>query len=96
MNIQPVNAAYGNTYGAKKPQNRSVPAHNDIKKEKVEISHQASEIQTVKTVLNQISDIRLEVVKKIKARIKNNDYPIENNLSAILKEMIQGHILKPY
>lgn len=96
MNIQAVNAAYGSTYDAKKTTHKSVPAHTETKTEKVEISPESSEMQTVKSALDEISDIRLEVVKKIQARIKNNDYPIENNLNAVLKEMIQSHILKPF
>ncbi len=96
MNIQAINAVYGNTYGAKKSENKSVPADKVIKTEKVEISNQSSHLQTIKAVLDEMDDVRLDMVKKIKARIKNNDYPIENNLNEVLKEMIQSNILKPF
>jgi len=96
MNIQAVNAAYGNTYGAKKSEYKSVPAHKAIQTEKVEISSQSSQLQTVRAALDEMNDVRLDMVKKIKARIKNNDYPIENNLNKVLKEMIQSNILKPF
>ena len=96
MDIQPVNAAYGNTFGAKKSEYQSVPAHKAVKTEKVEISNQSTQLQTVRAAMDEMNDIRLEMVKKIKARIKNNDYPIENNLNQVLKEMIQSNILRPF
>ena len=100
MNIQAVNAAYGNSYDAKRPGKKSVPAlSNDNKSEKVDISNKpskkSSEIQMVKAVVDEISEIRLEVVKEIKARIKTNDYPIENNLDEMIKKMIQSNIMNP-
>ena len=101
MDIQAVNAACGKSYNAKKSGNKSVPAlSGDNKSEKVEISSKASkkdsEVQMVKAVVDEISEIRLDVVKKIKARIKINDYPIENHLDEMLKKMMQSHILSPF
>lgn len=96
MNIQAINSAYGSTYEAKKTDYKSVPAQKNVKTEKVEISNQSSELQKVKAVLDEIPEIRIEIVKKIKMRIKSNDYPIENNLNQVLKKMIQSSILKPY
>ncbi len=96
MNIQPVNSAYGSNYESKKTEYKSVPAQQSVKTEKVEISDQSSELQKVKAVLDEVPEIRLEVVKKIKMRIKSNDYPIENNLNQVLKEMIQNSIIAPY
>ncbi len=96
MDIQAVNAAYGSNYESKKTGHKSVPAQQSVKTEKVEISNQSSELQKVKAVLDEIPEIRLEVVKRIKMRIKSNDYPIENNLNQILKEMIQNSIAAPY
>ncbi len=96
MNIQAVNAAYGSTYEAKKTEHKSVPAQKNAKTEKVEISNQSSELQKVKMVLDKVPEVRLEVVKRIKMRIKNNDYPIENNLNQVLKNMIQNSIAKPF
>ena len=101
MDIQAVNAAYGKSYDSKKPGKKSVHAlSNNVKSEKVDISNKSSkkssEIEMVKAVVDEISEIRLEVVKKIKARIKTNDYPIENNLDEMVKKMIQNNILNPF
>lgn len=97
MNIQAINAAYGNTYDAKRPENKSVPAlHKDIKGETVEISDQSSELQKLKTIVDESPEIRIDIVRKIKARIKSNDYPLENNLNEVVKRMIQNSVLKPY
>ena len=101
MDIQAINAAYGRAYDAKKSGNKSVPAlSGDKKSEKVEISDKtpkkASELQMVKAVVDEIPEIRLDVVKEIKARIKINDYPIENRLDEMLKKMMQSNILSPF
>ena len=101
MDIQAVNAAYGKSYDAKRPGKKSVhPLSNDIKSEKVDISNKSSkkslEIEMVKAVVDEISEIRLDVVKEIKARIKANDYPIENHLDEMVKKMIQNNILSPF
>ena len=100
MDIQAVHAAYGKSYEAKKSGKKSVPSlSNNIKSERVEISNNAgksaSEIQMVKAVVDEISEIRLDVVKEIKARIKANDYPLENHLDEMVKKMIQSNILNP-
>ena len=100
MDIQAVNAAYGKSYDAKRPGKKSVPSlSNDIKSEKVDISNKSSkkssEVQMVKAVVDEISEIRLEVVREIKARIKINDYPIENHLDEMIKKMIQNNIMNP-
>ena len=100
MDIQAVNAAYGKSYDAKRPDKKSVPAlSNDIKSEKVDISNKSSKkssgVEMVKAVVDEISEIRLDVVKEIKVRIKTNDYPIENNLDELIKKMIQSNIMNP-
>ncbi|GEM_PF-1959923 len=97
MNIQGINAAYGKTFEPKRPEQKSVPAHNsDLKTEKVEISEQSTEIRKLMTLVEEIPEIRLDIVKEIKARIKNNDYPLENNLDEALKKMIQQDLISPY
>lgn len=101
MDIQAINAAYGKAYDAKKSGNKSVPTlSGDKKSEKVEISDnaskKASEVQMVKAVVDEISEIRLDVVKEIRARIKINDYPIENHLDEMLKKMMRNNILSPF
>lgn len=100
MDVQAVNAAYGKSYDAKRPDRKSVHTlSNEIKTEKVDISNkplkESSEIQMVKAVVDEISEIRLDVVKEIKARIKTNDYPMENFLDELIKKMIQNNIMSP-
>ncbi len=101
MNIQSVGAAYGSKIysNAKKVKNESVPAkENKPVGEKVEISEQSStreaEFQMVKAAVDNAPDVRIEVVEDIKARIKSNDYPIENKLDDITKRLIQSHVLE--
>jgi flagellar biosynthesis anti-sigma factor FlgM len=96
MNIQSIGAAYGQSYEAKRPEQKSVPTQKGIKTEKVEISSQSSELQKVAAIINELPDVRLKVVEEIRARIKNNDYPIENNLNEVVKKLIQNNALQPY
>lgn len=96
MDINAVTASYGKTYNPNKSGNKSVPAKNasNISDVKVEISDQSSQLQKLKAIVDQEPEVRLAVVKVIKARIKNNDYPIANNLDELVKKMIQNTILK--
>ena len=97
MNIQRINAAYGKAFEPKRPEQKSVPAHNsDLKTEKVEISDKSSEIQKLMSIVEEIADVRLDIVKEIKARIQTNDYPLESNLDEAIKKMIQEDLINPY
>ena len=95
LNIQAINASYGSKYNkVSKSGNKSVPASNtDARAEKVDISNSSSQLQKLKAVVDSTPEIRLEVVQKIKARIKMNDYPIENNLDDLMKKMLENNIL---
>ncbi len=97
MNIQTVTAAYGSKlYDVKRSDSTSVPTNGtDVKKEKVEISKFSSQLHKLKSIVDNTPEVRLEVVKEIIARIKVNDYPIENNLDEALKKMIKSRVLKP-
>jgi len=96
MNVQSVGAAYGSKIytNANKAKSVSVPAQeSDPVKEKVEISGVSSELEMVKTALENVPEIRLELVENIKARIKSNDYPIKNKLDEITDRLIQSNLL---
>lgn len=97
MDIHSISSSYGKSFDIKKSSSKSVQSQkkNGFKSEKVEISNQSSQLQNLKTVVANTDDIRLSVVKIIKARIKSNDYPIENNLDEMVKKMIQNNILRP-
>lgn len=100
MNIQSINAAYGSMmYEVTKRSDSksSVPAQQTNNKgERVEISNESSQLQQVKEAVDVTPEVRIEIVEKIKARIKANDYPIENNLNEVVKKMLQSKILHPY
>ncbi len=95
LNIQAIKSAYGSKYlSATKSEKKSVPTkEQDTASEKIDISSQSSQLQKLKSIVDGTPDIRLEVVKKIKARIKINDYPIENNLDDLTKKMLKNDIL---
>jgi anti-sigma28 factor (negative regulator of flagellin synthesis) len=96
MDINSISSTYGKSFDTHKTSSKSVQSKkkNELKGEKVEISDQSSQMQNLKDIVAKTDDIRLTVVKVIKARIKNNDYPIENNLDEMVKKMIQNNILK--
>jgi anti-sigma28 factor (negative regulator of flagellin synthesis) len=99
MNIQSINAVYGlNSYEAsKRSEQKTVPAQsNTIKGERVEISAESSQLHELRDVVDNLPEVRIALVERIKTRIKNNDYPLENNLDDVVKKMIEGNILKPY
>jgi len=97
MDIHSISSSYGKSFDTKKLSSKSVQSQkkNGLKSEKVEISNQSSQLQNLKTIVAHTDDIRLSVVKIIKARIKSNDYPIENNLDEMVKKMIQNNVLRP-
>ncbi|MGD9202701.1 MAG: flagellar biosynthesis anti-sigma factor FlgM [Chitinispirillia bacterium] len=97
MDINSISSTYGKSFDPKKSSSKSVRSQkkNDLKGEKVEISSRSSQLQNLKAIVAKTDDVRLAVVKVIKARIKSNDYPIENNLDETVKKMIQNNILKP-
>ncbi len=96
MDIRAVGAAYGNDFNAKRSDKKSVPAPKGTKTEKVEISAKSSELQKIKSIIDNAPDVRLEAVKILQARIKTNDYPLENNLNEVVKKMMQNSIINPY
>ena len=97
MDLYSISTSFSKVLNPKKSELKSVPIQQkkDLKNEKVEISEHSAQMQRLKSLVEDSADIRLSVVKVIKARIKSNDYPIENNLDEIVKKMIQNNILKP-
>jgi hypothetical protein len=64
-------------------------------REVVQFSPKAGELRSVKDAVDSLPDVRLNKVEEIRQRIKLNDYPIENNLNAVLKDLISKNILVP-
>ena len=64
------------------------------RKESVEISDEAKEaskqVDKLKDIINKQPDIRIPLVEELEAKIKSNDYPIEQNLNEIVRRLIRG------
>ena len=97
INIQAATAAYGAKIytNSNKTKKESVQTTERSQvTEKVEISDESSTLAKVKAEVDKTPEIRLDLVKEIQARIKSNDYPIENNLDEITDRLIQSKILE--
>ncbi|MBD3390705.1 MAG: hypothetical protein GF418_01645 [Chitinivibrionales bacterium] len=94
--INPI-AAFGVPQGVKPGNGKVADAGKSTaaqgKGELVEISQTSSELKSVKDAVDALPDVRLDKVEEIRAKIKINDYPIENNLDAALKEIWQANLV---
>ena len=96
VNIQPVSPNYGPNSanrirtGQKKTAGTQSSAPESAS---VQISGEASDVNTVRMAMARTPEIRMEVVDKVKIRIKSNDYPIENNMDEAIKRLIQSNIV---
>lgn len=48
-------------------------------KEQLQISSKGKDLQTVKTALENVPDIREELTESVKSRIQNGTYNVDNN-----------------
>lgn len=62
------------------------------REERVEISTEAKNEDRVFQAVEESPDVRIELVAELQAKIKSNDYPIENNLDEAIRKMIQNDI----
>jgi anti-sigma28 factor (negative regulator of flagellin synthesis) len=81
---------------ASKRNSKAESAKGSATAEKVEISGKADEVSMVKSHLDQLPDVRLEVVEDIRSRIEMNDYPLENNLDQAVKMMLEKSVLTSF
>lgn len=98
MNIDITNAirlnslkAYGSSVSPKGKEPKETTKQG-IQGEKVEISDSSFGMRKVLDKVNSLPDVRIEKVEQIKQRIKNNDYPLENNLYRAVEKMVEEKI----
>jgi anti-sigma28 factor (negative regulator of flagellin synthesis) len=63
--------------------------------EKVELSAASNDAQTVLDAIRALPEVRIDMVEKIKERIKNNDYPLESRLHDTVEKMVNAKVLLP-
>jgi flagellar biosynthesis anti-sigma factor FlgM len=95
ININPISSVAGFEAYSKVGTGKKADAGKSsaAKGELVEISDASSELKTVKNAIDALPAVRLDRVEEIKAQIKINNYPIENNLDEALKELWQASIV---
>jgi len=95
MNVNGLSSAYGprslqpeqKKSGVHAAKSESAPKGG----EKVELkgSTEASTIENLKNVINQLPETRLDMVEEIKEKIRTNDYPIETHFEWALQDIIK-------
>lgn len=101
MDIKSVNpsfsaaAAYeAHTPPAPKPKNSTNSPV--LPKENLELSDNSVNLKKIHDAIIAMPEIRIPIVEKIKERIKNNDYPIENHFNKALQRLKDQNILSIY
>jgi anti-sigma28 factor (negative regulator of flagellin synthesis) len=56
----------------------------------VNFSDLSKSMQAVKDQIQKLPEIRIQMVEEIKAKIANNDYPVENRMMHALDKLIDG------
>ncbi len=69
------------------------PAQTGKSSESVEISSSSQSVQKVSDTIKALPEVRIELVDKIRERIKNNDYPIAVRFDNALEKMHGAGIL---
>ncbi len=62
------------------------------REEKVEFSSEskeANEKNELEKIIDSTPDVRIQIVEDLKAKIKSNDYPIENKIDEVVRRMIR-------
>lgn len=80
MNIRSVNAAYGAEnfrITKKSEQLRAQTASAAGPVEKVDLSDASRNLKEIGDVVRDLPEVRIDIVEKIKEKIKNNQYPID-------------------
>lgn len=61
--------------------------------EVVAFSDTSLNMQKVKDAVYKAPEIRIEIVEKIREKIKSNDYPIDSKMDSILERLVKNKIL---
>lgn len=96
MQIKSVSAAYG-----AKPLEQTVKSGKKtapekmaaVPSEQVEFSDTSVNLQKLTEVVEAIPDVRIELVEKIKEKIKHNGYPLESNLYKAVEKLVENRII---
>lgn len=96
MNISPIISAYGSQIseaanGKSKPA-KPLVGPTPAASANVSISNTAREAQMVRDAIAQMPAVRIRMVEEIKARIQNNDYPIEQRNDDTAEKLIVSGI----
>ena len=59
----------------------------------VSISDTSRELKMVREAMDKEPEIRIPLVEELQAKIKNNDYPIQNRMAHTLEKMFEARIL---
>ncbi len=96
MDIGTITTTAAHLYGANKAQpKRAAEKKSGIspREEVVQFSiegKQANDKTELEKMVDATPEIRIELVEELKAKIKSNDYPIENKLDETVRRLIQN------
>jgi hypothetical protein len=100
MNINSIHPVTGaaayDSYQAQAPKRKPVVSGTGLPKENIELSDNSVNLKKIHDAIVAMPEIRIPAVEKIKERIKNNDYPIENHFNKALERMRDQNILSIY
>jgi hypothetical protein len=69
------------------------PKTSTVNHEQVELSDASITLNKLKKVVNELPEIRLQMVEDIKQRIKYNGYPIETSMYKAVEKLIADKIV---
>jgi anti-sigma28 factor (negative regulator of flagellin synthesis) len=97
MDIRSIASAYGSAAydpGAKNGKKPDAAARPVTKAtEVVAFSDTSLNMQKVKEAVYKSPEIRIELVERIKEKIKNNDYPVDSKADSILERLMKDKIV---
>jgi hypothetical protein len=100
MSITSINPSLGaaayEAYQPKVAQPKFDSNNVTLPKENVELSDNSKYMKQIHDAILVMPEIRIPIVEEIKARIKNNDYPIENHFNKALEKLKNQNLLSTY
>ena len=85
--------AYEAASGKKPARQPDTKASLGVEREKVEISDSSASAKKVLDRIRVLPDVRIDLVSEIRARIKKNDYPLDNRLMQAAEKMLSGGVV---
>jgi flagellar biosynthesis anti-sigma factor FlgM len=100
MTINPIISAYGSEAVSQVRSNSGsrkgaeVESSSSFDREvKVEISAASKEMHDLRKVIDEVPEVRLQLVEELKAKIANNDYPINTKIDRIAENLITNALI---